>query len=277
MQNDEKTMRNDRKRQPLRRNSDPAGEPTSNPDIDPIVVARRGVRPVPRRRFFQTVSVAPDAEGFRICLDGKPVRTPARRTLTAPTPELAEALAKEWRAQQEFIDPAQMPLTRLANAIIDRVAANPGPVADDIKKYLGSDLLYYRAGAPERLRARQAQHWDPILAWARDKLGAEFKIGEGIVHVAQPEAAIEAAASAIPEDPWRLGALHAATTLSGSALIALALLRGRLSAGAAWQAAHVDEDWNMELWGRDEIALAQRAFRFAEFQAAATVLGAIAE
>jgi chaperone required for assembly of F1-ATPase len=256
---------------------DTAGKSVNDPHIDPLVAARRGARPLPRRRFFQTVSVAPDAKGFRIRLDGKPVRTPARRTLTAPTPELAEALAKEWEAQREFIDPAQMPLTRLANAIIDRVAAKPGPVAEDIKKYLGSDLLYYRAGAPERLRARQAQHWDPILAWARDKLGAEFKIGEGIVHVAQPEAAIQAAASAIPEDPWRLGALHAATTLSGSALIALALLRGRLSAGAAWQAAHVDEDWNMELWGRDEIALAQRAFRFAEFQAAAKVLGAIAE
>jgi chaperone required for assembly of F1-ATPase len=254
---------------------DPAGESINDPDTDPIIAARRGASPVLRRRFFQTVSVVPDGEGFRICLDGKPVRTPARRMLAAPTPELAEALAKEWQAQQEFIDPAQMPLTRLANAIIDRVTAAPGPVAADIKKYLGSDLLYYRAGAPERLRARQAQHWDPILAWARDGLGAEFKIGEGIVHVAQPKAAIEAAASAIPEDPWQLGALHAATTLSGSALIALALLRDRLSIDAAWLAAHIDEDWNMELWGRDEIALSQRAFRFAEFQAAATVLGAM--
>jgi chaperone required for assembly of F1-ATPase len=257
--------------------SDPAGEPINDPDADPIVAARRGVGSLPRRRFYQTVSVAPGVEGFCICLDGKPVRTPARRALAAPTPELAEALAEEWQAQQEFIDPAQMPLTRLANAIIDRVADAPGPVAGDIKRYLGSDLLYYRAGAPERLRARQAQHWDPILAWAREGLGAEFKIGEGIVHVAQPQAAIEAAASAIPEEPWLLGALHAATTLSGSALIALALLRGRLSTGAAWQAAHVDEDWNMELWGRDEIALSQRAFRFTEFQAAATVLGAMAE
>jgi chaperone required for assembly of F1-ATPase len=249
----------------------------SDPDTDPIVAARRGARPPLRRRFYQAVNVAPDAEGFRICLDGKPVRTPARRMLATPTPELAEALAEEWRAQQEFIDPAQMPLTRLANAIIDRVAATPGPVADDIKKYLGSDLLYYRAGAPERLRARQAQHWDPVLAWARDELGAEFKTGEGIVHIGQPDAAIAAAAAAIPEDAWRLGALHVATTLSGSALIALAILRGRLSADAAWRAAHVDEDWNMELWGRDEIALSQRAFRFAEFLAAATVLGATSE
>jgi chaperone required for assembly of F1-ATPase len=258
----------------IQRNSDPADESMNNPDSDPIVAARRGSRPPTRRRFYQTVSVAPDAEGFRICLDGKPVHTPARRMLATPTPKIAEALAKEWRAQQEFIDPAQMPLTRLANAIIDRVAAATGPVADDIRKYLGSDLLYYRADGPERLRARQAQHWDPILSWARDGLGAEFKTGEGIVHIAQADAAIEAAAAAIPKDAWRLGALHAATTLSGSALIALALLHGCLSAEVAWQAAHVDEDWNMELWGRDEIALSQRAFRFAEFQAAATMLGA---
>ena len=256
---------------------DPADESTRDPDADPIVATRRSARPSLRRRFYGTVSVVPDTAGFRICLDGKPVLTPARNTLAAPTPELAEALAKEWRAQQEFIDPAQMPLTRLANAIIDRVAATPGPVADDIKKYLGSDLLYYRAGAPERLRARQAQHWDPILAWARDGLSAEFKTGEGVVYIAQPGAAIKAAAAAIPEDAWRLGALHVATTLSGSALIALALLRGRLSADAAWQAAHVDEDWNMELWGHDEIALSQRAFRFAEFQAAAAILGAKSE
>jgi chaperone required for assembly of F1-ATPase len=250
-------------------------DPADQPSDDPVVAARRGARPPTRRRFYGAVSVAPDVEGFRICLDGKPVRTPARRMLATPTSELAEALAKEWRAQQEFIDPAQMPLTRLANAIIDRVADASRPVADDIRKYLGSDLLYYRADAPERLRARQAQHWDPILSWARDGLGAEFKIGEGVMHIAQPDAAIEAAVAAIPKDAWRLGALHAATTLSGSALIALALLHGRLSTEAAWQAAHVDEDWNMELWGRDEIALSQRAFRFAEFQAAATVLGAI--
>ena len=125
---------------------------------------------------------------------------------------------------------------------------------------------------PLKLRDRQAQQWDPILAWARDALGADFKLGEGIVHVAQPEAALKAAAAAIPTDPWQLGAVHVVTTLTGSALIALALLRGRLTAEAAWQAAHVDEDWNMEQWGKDEMALERRAFRFAELQAAAMIL-----
>ena len=141
-------------------------------------------------------------------LDGKPVHTPARRLLAAPSLPLAQALAAEWEAQTGKIDPAKMPLTRLANSIIDGVADAPGPVKAEIEKYLASDLLFYRASSPQRLRERQAEHWDPILRWAKDTLGADFKTGEGVVHIAQPEAALEAAAAAIPDDPWRLGALH---------------------------------------------------------------------
>ena len=205
-------------------------------------------------------------------LDDQPVRTPARRVLAAPTPALAEAIAAEWQAQKHVIDPAKMPLTRLANAIIDGVADAALPVAEEIGKYLASDLLFYRAASPSGLVDLQARHWDPILAWARQTLGADFKLGEGVVYVAQPEAALAAARAAIPLEPWRLGAVHAITTLTGSALIALAMARGALAADAAWQAAHVDEDWNMAQWGRDEMAMARRDFRFAEFQAAATVL-----
>jgi chaperone required for assembly of F1-ATPase len=169
-----------------------------------------------------------------------------------------------------------MPLTRIANAIIDGVADAPGPVRAEIEKYLTSDLLFYRAGAPQELRERQARHWDPILRWAKDTLGADFKTGEGVVHIAQPETALRAANAAIPDDPWRLGALNVMTTLTGSALLALAVLRGELSVEAAWRAAHVDEDWNEEQWGRDEDALKRRAFRFAEMQAAARVLETLA-
>ena len=158
-----------------------------------------------------------------------------------------------------------------------RRCGSPDPVAAEIEKYLASDLLFYRASSPQRLRERQAGHWDPILTWACDALGAEFRLGEGIVHVAQPEAALAAARAAIPAHPWRLGAAHVVTTLTGSALIALAMARGQLSADAAWQAAHVDEDWNMEQCGRDEMALKCRAFRLAEFQAAAMVLNLLAE
>jgi len=242
------------------------------PPDDPIEATRRSMRTALPRRFYETAATAAVADGYAVRLDDKPVRTPARRVLAAPTLALAEAIAAEWQAQKDVIDPAKMPLTRLANAIIDGVADAPQPVAAEIAKYLASDLLLYRAGAPPGLVERQAQHWDPILDWARQALGADFKLGEGVVHVAQPEAALTAARAAIPLEPWRLGAVHAMTTLTGSALIALAMARGALSADAAWRAAHVDEDWNMAQWGRDEMAAARREFRFAEFQAAATVL-----
>jgi chaperone required for assembly of F1-ATPase len=253
----------------------------------PVEAARRAVQRPLRHRFYKAVTIvaAEDGEGGQggqgsghaVCLDGKPVRTPGRRALAAPVPELARALADEWAAQGEYIEPAKMPLTRLANTILDGVAAAREQVASEIRKYLASDLVFYRAESPAPLRARQAQHWDPVVSWARQALGTEFKLGTGVVHVAQPAAALNAAAAALPRDPWRLGALHAATTLTGSALIALALLRGAITFEAAWRAAHVDEDWNMEQWGRDEIALDRRGFRFAEFAAAALVLQSLGQ
>ena len=249
----------------------PVRDETPSPS-DPIAAARRGSAPALRQRFYERAGASPIAGGYAVCLDHKSVHTPAGCVLAAPAAALAEAIAAEWEAQQGPINPAKMPLTRLANAIIDGVADSPGPVAAEIEKYLASDLLCYRAAGPRQLRERQARLWDPILDWARTALDADFVLGEGVVHVTQPERAIKAAAAAIPGDPWRLGAVCTATTLTGSALLALALLRGRLSAEAAWQAAHVDEDWNIEQWGSDEMALERRAFRFAEFQAAATVL-----
>jgi chaperone required for assembly of F1-ATPase len=236
-----------------------------------------------RRRFYERVSVTEGEGGFALALDGRPVRTPARRPLAAPTRALAEAIAAEWEAQREHIDPSTMPLTRLANSIIDGVADAAEPVAAEIAKYLASDLLFYRASTPQGLVARQAAAWDPLIEWAREALGARFMLGEGLAHVAQSDAALAAAGAAIPRDArdakevWRLGALHSITTLTGSALIALAVLRGRLSVEEAWTAAHVDEDWNMDTWGRDDLALERRAYRFAEMQAAGTVLALLGE
>lgn len=237
--------------------------------------ARRGARPALRQRFFGKAAAAAAVGGYAVQLDHKPARTPARRVLAAPTLTLAEAIAGEWEAQAEVIDPAKMPLTRLANAIIDGVADAPGPVAAEIAKYLASDLVFYRAASPPALIERQRQHWDPLLRWAEEVLGARFERTQGITHIAQPPRALEAARAAIPNDPWRLGALHAATTLTGSALVSLALARRFLSAEDAWRAANVDEDWNMEQWGRDELALERRAFRFAELQAAVAILAAM--
>jgi chaperone required for assembly of F1-ATPase len=242
---------------------------------DPMAAARRGARPALRKRFYDKAEAAVTPEGYAVRLDGKPVRTPAGRVLAAPTPALGAAIAAEWNAQADTIDPAEMPLTRLANAIIDGVADRPAPVTAEIEKYLGSDLVCYRASSPRGLAERQARLWDPVLDWARETLSAPFMLGEGVTFVTQPETALTAARSAIPADPWRLGAVNEVTTLTGSALLALALARGRLTADEAWQAAHVDEDWNMEQWGRDELALERRAFRFAELQAAATVLSCL--
>jgi chaperone required for assembly of F1-ATPase len=225
-----------------------------------------------RRRFYESARAADAANGHRVLLDDKPIRTPAGRSLVAPTLALAQALAAEWQDQGETIDPAKMPLTRLANAIIDGVAERAGAVSVEVAKYLATDLVCYRASLPRGLVERQAHYWDPILKWAGDELGARFCVGEGISHVAQSEAVLAAARAAIPDDPWRLGAVHAATTLTGSALIALALARGALSSEEAWRAAHVDEDWNIEQWGSDDIAAARRASQYAEFRAAATVL-----
>ncbi len=228
-----------------------------------------------RRRIVDRAAVAATAGGYAVRLDDKPGGTPAGRVLATPTSALAEAIAAEWEAQHDVIDPAKMPLTRLANSIIDGVSDRPDAVATEVQKYLASDLVCYRASSPPGLVDKQARLWDPILNWASEALGARFSLGEGVIHVAQPAAALAAARAAMPNDPWRLGAVHAVMTLTGSALIALALLRARLTAEEAWQAAHVDEDWNAEQWGRDQLALERRAFRFAELQAAATVLSSL--
>lgn len=244
-----------------------------NQPLDPMESARRNMRANLRKRFYKEAGVGEEGEGgFPVSLDRKPVRTPARRLLTAPTRALAQAIADEWQAQEDVIDPARMPLTRLANAAIDAVAAQAQPVADEIARYLGSDLVVYRASTPAGLVARQSELWDPVLAFARDALDARFIQVEGVMFSEQPAQAVEAARAHIPADVWRLAAVSSITTLTGSALLALMLARGAITAEAAWEAAHLDEDWQMAQWGRDELALARRAFRRADFDAAATVL-----
>jgi chaperone required for assembly of F1-ATPase len=226
-----------------------------------------------RKRFYSQAHIGEAADGgFPLLLDGKPVKTPARRALTAPTPPLAQAIAEEWNAQAALIDPAGMPLTRLANAVIDAVADMPDAVAEEVAKYLGSDLLCYRAATPEGLVASQTRAWDPVLAWAQEAIGARFVLAQGVVHVAQPAETIAAMGAKIPADPWRLGAVSTITTLTGSALLALALAEGALDADAAWAAAHVDEDWQRSQWGSDDAEIERRAYRYGEFGAAVTML-----
>jgi chaperone required for assembly of F1-ATPase len=247
-------------------------EVAGNSPLDPQEAVRRTTRGPRRKRFYASAGTSEVDGGFSITLDGKPIKTPSGHQVMVPSRSIADAIAAEWNAQTETIDPLTMPLTRLANSVIEGVIDKVEAVADDVAKYLGSDLLFYRAGHPEALVAREAAHWDPILFWAADTLGAHFILAEGVVHVRQPDSAIAAARAALPPDAWSIAAVHVIVTLTGSALLALALFHGVIDPDQVWAAAHVDEDWNSEKWGVDEEVAARRAARLVDFKAAASVL-----
>jgi chaperone required for assembly of F1-ATPase len=241
-------------------------------EANPMEAARRSARAVQRKRFYTSAGTGEAEGGYTVTLDGKPIKTPSGRTVIVPARSLAEMIAAEWNTQGELLDPLTMPLTRFANSVVQGVAENVAAVGDDVAKYFGSDLLFYRAGDPEGLVAREAKHWDPILFWAAEALGAHFMLAEGVMHVRQPDEAIAAARRALPTDPWLIGALHVITTLTGSALLALALFHQVIDPGQAWAAAHVDEDWNAEKWGVDEEMAARKAAKSVDFNAVAAVL-----
>lgn len=250
------------------------GQPRDDETPDPVRAARGHAKPALPRRFYAEAGFSEDPDGFRLTLDGRPANTPARNPLRLPTRALAEKVAAEWAAQETEIDPARMPLTRLANTAIDGVAPRLDAVAADLCAYAGTDLVAYRAGDPERLVATQAAAWDPILDWARETFGARVILSEGVMHVTQPPATVQALSAAVSAvaDPFRLAGLHTLTTLTGSLLIALAVLRGRLTPAEAWAAAHVDETYQAEIWGRDAEAEARLAARRSEFEAAADLV-----
>jgi chaperone required for assembly of F1-ATPase len=215
------------------------------------------------RRFYKTVTVTDD---LGIALDGRPVKTPLKAPLRLPTRALAKAVAAEWDAQGDKIDAASMILTKLANTAIDRVATDRARIEAEVLDYAGSDLVCYRADRPPDLVQRQAGSWDQVVDWARTALDAPFEVTEGIIHKAQPPAAIAAHGSAVKAlTDFELAAYHSIMTLTGSALIAMMLARHATIPEAAWLAAHVDEDYQIEQWGQDTEAQARRAARYAEF------------
>ncbi|PNG26320.1 ATP12 family chaperone protein [Methylocella silvestris] len=250
--------------------------------IDPVEMARRDLKKSLPRRFYSHAAAAPQEDAFALLLDGRPARTPARNPLALPTLESAEAIAAEWERQQELIDPGQMPLTRIANSAIDGVAREMEATIADIAQFGGSDLVCYRAGEPEALAQAEAAAWDPVLDFARETLGARLICAQGVNYVAQPEPARGAVLQAVrdiarPEagGAFALAALHVMTSLTGSALLALAVAHGALTPHEAWAAAHVDEDYQTQLWGADEAAHARRARRWSEMEAAALLLRAV--
>lgn len=249
-------MSNDSDRAPSGNRPEPERNPTGES-------ARR------LRRFYHRAESIEGADGFVLHLDGKPARTPAKQALAAPTRALGDAIASEWAAQGSLIDPGSMPLTRIANTVIDGVVANADAVRAEIVQYAGSDLLCYRTVTPPELAALQAAAWDPVLDWARETLGASFAVTYSIMPVEQPEAAIRAVADAVGDiQPFSLGPAHIITTLTGSAVTALATLKGRLTDAEAWTAAHIDEDWQISQWGEDAEAAARRERRWLEMSAA---------
>jgi len=242
---------------------------------DPMRLAQANMRPAAIKRFFAKASVG-EAEGggFALLLDGRRARTPAKKPLILPTRALAELVAAEWAGQGETVDPAAMPLTRLANSALDGVAAALCATRGEIASYAGADLLCYRAEAPEALVAAEAEAFDPVLDWAGQALGAKFLIGAGVVHVRQSEGALQAVRVALEafDDPFTLAALHVMTSLTGSVVLALAVARGRLSAEDGWRIAHTGEDFQIAQWGEDEEATARRAVRWRDFEAAARTI-----
>jgi chaperone required for assembly of F1-ATPase len=220
----------------------------------------------PARRFYKKVAVTGTAAPFSVTLDERSLRTPLKRALDLPTRRLAEAVASEWAAQAEKIDPHSMPYTKLANTALDRVASDRERIMSEIVDFAGSDLVCYRAEKPRDLIERQAWAWQPVLDWARATFAAEFLVTEGIVHIEQPSRSLGAMRDHLGgKSHWALTALHNMTTLTGSALIAAMACDGAILPAEAWLAAHVDEDWQIEQWGSDEEARHRRDYRKREF------------
>lgn len=214
------------------------------------------------RRFWKAASVRPCDGGWEIMLDDRPLRTPGKLALIVPTRALAEAIAAEWDAQADLIDPHKMPLTRAANSAIERVTPQFDAVADMLAEYGGTDLLSYRAEAPEELVRTQAAGWDPLVDWAATALDAPLRITHGVLPVEQPDASLlKLRAEVGALDAFGLTALHDLVTLPGSLVLGLAVLRDRLSVDDAYALARIDEEFQADRWGRDEDADAAAAGR----------------
>lgn len=222
------------------------------------------------KRFYKSVSITCERG---IALDDRPVKTPARHTLLLPNDALAEAVAAEWDAQGTDIDPRSMPITGLANAVIDRVVPGQAEFAAGLSAYAESELLCYRADTQPDLAVRQARDWDPPLDWARGRYDVSFTLVSGIMHKAQrPETLVRLADALAARSPWELAPLQPIITISGSLVVGLALVEQALEPDVAFALAHLDELWQAELWGEDHFALEARALRERDFLAACRFL-----
>ena len=224
------------------------------------------------KRFYKDVTVEETEHGFRFLLDGKPVQTPARRPLLLPSAGLTEAIAEEWRNQDEEMRPADMPLTRLVNTVLDGVRATRPEVIAAVLRFGENDLLSYRVETPVELAARQLD-WNVLLDWVAERHDARLAVTSGIQHVEQPAETLAAFSRAVEaRDDFELAALHVLASITGSLVLGLAVLDGRLSAGEAFALSRLDETYQAERWGRDHEAEARAARLAADMEHAAKLV-----
>jgi chaperone required for assembly of F1-ATPase len=227
------------------------------------------------KRFYRHVSIAPADGGFAVLLDGKPVKTPGRNGLVLPTQELASRIAAEWHGQGDTVIATSMPLLRLANTVIDGIAANREAVMDAILRFGDNDLLCYRAHQPPDLAARQREGWDPFIDWARQRWGATMRTAEGVGHVDQTPDAIAALREAMTGyDAFTLGGLHVIASITGSLVLGLAVVEGRTTSVHAFQMSRIDEIYQAEKWGEDAEAIKRTAALAHELDKAAELIAA---
>lgn len=229
------------------------------------------------KRFYKSVELRASTQNpdydFEIFLDSKPLLTPKKRKFVVHKKQIANLVAREWMGQADFIDLQSMPITKLHNSAIDIVRDSRDCILDDIIKYLGSDLLFYRAESPEKLAEQQKNVWDPIVSTSEKELGHQFIITKGIKHVKQPTVLLKLMREILSSmSDTSLAAIHLITTLSGSAVLAFLISKGMVSQDKAWSAAHLDEDWQNSQWGTDPEAYARRLSQENDFKAASIVL-----
>ncbi len=221
------------------------------------------------KRFWQAAVAEPCDGGFTVRLDGRAVKTPAKAPLVVPTLAMAEAIAAEWDAQAGEVRPDTMPMTRSANSAIDKIVPQRAEVVEIVAAYGGSDLLCYRATAPEALRTRQAEGWNPLLDWAAEAFGARLVVTDGVIPVAQPVEAVARLRDRVAaQTEFQLAGLHDLVAISGSLVLGLAVTEERLTEAEAWALSRIDETWQVEQWGEDEEAAAMEAHKQVAFREA---------
>ena len=230
------------------------------------------------KRFYKEAAVTSGQDGHGVLLDGRPLRSPAKQVLLLPSADLAAAIAAEWGAQGEEIEPAAMPLTRLASTARDRMPAARAAMIAEVAGYLGTDMLCYRAASPIELIERQRDGWQPLLDWAEEVYGTRFVVTTSVLPVAQPEAAVQGLHAVVEGlEDWPLTGVHAATTTLGSVILALALWQGRVDAETVWRLSLLEELFEQERWGRDQEAERRQEVLRRDIEAAARFLASLSE